>query len=118
MYKCTKKWVSSRWTKEDTAYGAEIITLQSKLRASICTQNLSIFIYSKFYCQSILLIVGVPFETQNGGNKISRDYVSSYGPVLFWTGLHINVLVSFTYDYDREREAVGGGETPKPYKKK
>lgn len=67
--------------------GAKII-IQPKLNDSIDIQDLNIFIYSKFYCQSILLIAGVPFETQDWGNKFSKDHLSSYNHFLFcfnWT---------------------------------
>ena len=100
--------------------GAKII-IQLKLNDSIDIQDLNIFIYSKFYCQSILLIAGVPFETQDWGNKFSKDHLSSYNHFLFcfnWTVYKFSCI--FNIRFMTEREIVTGGEkkkNPKPDKK-
>lgn len=74
--------------------GAKTITIQPKLHDSIRTQDLDIFIYSGFYCRSILVTAGLPFETQNWGNKFSKDHFKLWSfPVLFLIGL-INFLGS------------------------
>ena len=84
---------------------------------TLCTQALDIFINSKTYCQSSLLIAGVLFETQNWSNKISKD---SHQPVIVFSFV-FNCFVFMTaykfscaFNIFCDREAVTGGENTKP----